>query len=202
MSTKPAEGFVSLDVESPIWERFFQLAPIVLIGTLETDGRPDLAPKHMAMPMGWGNYFGFVCTPRHSTYQNVRRTGVFTVTYPRPSQVMYTSLAASPRCGEDRKGVLQAFDLVQAGRIDGVFVADGYVFLECEAHRIYDDFGVNSLVTGTILAAHVHRDALRTSETDDQDLIHNAPMLAYIHPWRFAAVDATQRFPLPEGMER
>jgi flavin reductase (DIM6/NTAB) family NADH-FMN oxidoreductase RutF len=202
MSEKLGNEIVSLDVEDPIWERFFLLAPLVLIGTLEADGQPDLAPKHMAMPMSWENHFGFVCTPRHATYQNIARSGVFTVTYPRPSQVMYTSLAASPRCGEDRKAVLQAFDLLPASRIDGVFVADGYVFLECEVFRIYDDFGVNSLITGTIQAAHVHRDALRTSELDDQDLIHKAPMLAYLHPWRFAEIDATQRFPLPEGMER
>jgi flavin reductase (DIM6/NTAB) family NADH-FMN oxidoreductase RutF len=202
MSDKLADDIVSLDLKAPIWERFFSLAPLVLIGTLEEDGRPDLAPKHMAMPMSWENHFGFVCTPRHATYRNIRRSGVFTVTYPRPSQVIYTSLAASPRCEEDQKAVLQAFDLVPATQIDGVFVAEGYVFLECELFKIYDDFGVNSLVTGTIRAAHVHKDSLRTTEVDDQDLIHSAPMLAYVHPWRFATIDATQRLPLPEGMER
>lgn len=202
MSKAIADDIVSLDVTDPIWERFFMLASMVLIGTQEPDGQPDLAPKHMAMPMSWENYFGFICTPRHGTYKNIRRTGVFTVTWPRPSQVLYASLAASPRCGDDEKAVLQAFDTLPASQIEGVFVADGYIFLECELFRIYDDFGVNSLITGTVTAAHVHKDALRVSELDDQDLIRNAPMLAYIHPWRFATIDATQGFPLPEGMLR
>ncbi len=202
MSEAIADDVVSLDIKDPIWERFFLLAPMVLIGTQEPDGQPDLAPKHMAMPMSWENYFGFVCTPRHGTYKNIRRTGVFTVTYPRPSQVLYASLAAAPRCGDDEKTVLQTFETVPASKVDGAFVANGYIYLECELFKIYDDFGVNSLITGTIVAAHVHKDALRVSELDDQDLIHNSPMLAYIHPWRFATINATQRFPLPEGMQR
>ena len=31
----------------------------------------------MAMPMSWKNHFGFVCTPRHNTYQNIQRSGQF-----------------------------------------------------------------------------------------------------------------------------
>jgi len=46
---------VELDLNDPIWERFFWVAPLVLVGTLEVDGSHDLAPKHMAMPMGWKN---------------------------------------------------------------------------------------------------------------------------------------------------
>jgi flavin reductase (DIM6/NTAB) family NADH-FMN oxidoreductase RutF len=202
MNEKLSDDIISLDLNAPIWERFFVLAPMVLIGTSEPDGQPDLAPKHMATPMGWDNYFGFVCTPRHGTYKNIERTGVFTVTYPRPSQILYTSLAASPRCGEDTKPVLNAFPTMPATGIDGVFVADGYVFLECELFKIVDGFGVNSLITGNVTAAHVHKDALRASELDDQELIRKAPMFAYIHPWRFASITRTNRFPLPVGMER
>ena len=196
------KDIVTLDVENPLWERFFLPAPMVLIGTLEPDKRPDIAPKHMATPMSWENYFGFVCTPRHSTYTNAKRTGCFTVTYPRPSQVLYASLAASPRCDDDSKPVLGTFETLPATSIEGVFVADGYVYFECEVFRIIDGFGANSLITGRICAAHVHRDALRMSELDDAELIRKSPLLAYIHPWRFASIGETSRFPLPEGMDR
>ena len=202
MNERLSDDIISLDVSEPIWERFFLLAPMVLIGTMEADGRADLAPKHMVTPMSWDNYFGFVCTPRHGTYKNIERTGVFTVTYPRPSQILYASLAASPRCAEDTKPILNAFETMPATTVDGVFVADGYIFLECELFKIVDGFGINSLITGQINAAHVHKDALRTSELDDQELIHKAPIFAYLHPWRFASIADTNRFPLPEGMER
>jgi flavin reductase (DIM6/NTAB) family NADH-FMN oxidoreductase RutF len=202
MNDSLAEHIVSLDIDAPIWERFFLVSSMVLIGTTEEGGDIDFAPKHMATPMSWENYFGFVCTPRHGTYKNISRTGQFTVTYPRPEQILYTSLAASPRCGEDAKPVLHAFETLPASTVDGAFMADGYVFLECELFKVIDGFGVNSLITGRVMAAHVHQDALRASELDDQELIRKAPLLAYLHPWRFANVSATNRFPLPEGMER
>ena len=93
---------VELDVGQPIWDRFFWVAPLVIIGTREPDGGHDLAPKHMVTPLGWKNYFGFVCTPRHRTFGNAQRVGAFTVTYPRPDQLVATSLAASPRQGTEK----------------------------------------------------------------------------------------------------
>ncbi len=202
MSSTLNADIVSLDVGTPIWERFFLLAPLIVVGSKEPDGGTNFAPKHMATPMGWQNYFGFVCSPSHSTYTNIQRTKEFAVTYLRPSQILYASLAATPRCNEDTKPVLQSFDTIGALNINGDFIADGYVFLECALFKIIDGFGGNSLITGTVKAAHVHKDALRTSDRSDEDLIHNAPMLAYVHPSRFAQVDDTHRFPLPEGMKR
>ena len=203
MNSDTATDIVSLDVSIPIWERFFLLAPMVLIGTVEPDGSQDFAPKHLVAPMSWDNYFGFVCTPRHGTYKNIERTGEFTVTYPRPSQILYTSLAASPRCGEDdSKPVLDTYDTFPATQIDGEFVKDGYIFFECRSFKVVDGFGINSLITGSIVAAHVHKDALRVSDADDQELIHNAPVFAYLHPWRFATISSSNAFPLPKGMKR
>jgi len=60
---------VSLDPDQPVWERFFSVSPLIVVGTRDEDGSYDLAPKHMATPLGWDNYFGFVCTPRHHTYR-------------------------------------------------------------------------------------------------------------------------------------
>jgi len=193
---------VALDVSRPIWERCFTVAPLVLVGTRDEDGSPDLAPKHMVSPMGWENYFGFVCTPSHSTYGNIRRTGVFTVSFPKPSQVLFAGLAASPRCDTGEKPVLDAFSTIPAEEVDGVLVEDAYLLLECEHYRTYDDFGVNSLITGRIVAARVDAAALRSSDRDDQELIHEAPLFAYLHPGRFASIDASNAFPFPADMKK
>ena len=93
------KNIVEIDTTMPVWDQFFTVAPLVLIGTTDEDGSLDLAPKHMVTPMGWQNYFGFVCSPRHATCSNIERTGVFTGSYPRPSQMLFTSLGASPRQG-------------------------------------------------------------------------------------------------------
>ena len=202
MTFDPATRLETLDVSGPIWDRFFSVSPLVLVGTLEENGDVDLAPKHMAMPMGWDNYFGFVCTPRHRTLQNAQRTGVFTVSYPRPSQVVLASLTASPRCEADTKPVVGLLKTFLATKVDGVLVEDAYLFFECELDRVIDGFGDNCLVTGRVVAAHVHEDALRGADRDDGELILASPLMGYLYPGRFAVIDETQGFPFPAGMQR
>ena len=45
-------------IEAPLWTRFFSVAPLVLVGTKEGD-HFDIAPKHMAMPLGWKDFYCF-----------------------------------------------------------------------------------------------------------------------------------------------
>lgn len=201
------DALVSLDVQRPIWNRFFTVAPLVIVGTREPDGTYDLAPKHMATPMGWDNYFGFVCTPRHGTYRNAKQTGTFTVSYPRPSQVVVASLAATPRCKTApeeaaSKPVVDQLPTFPASTVDGRFVDEGYLFLGCELERVVDGFGENSLIVGRVVEAHAHEDALRVSEREDADVVRAMPLLAYLAPGLFARIREAQAFPFPEGFTR
>ncbi|GIV57171.1 MAG: flavin reductase [Caldilineae bacterium] len=196
------DHLVSLDVDHPFWERFFLVHPLVVIGTREPDGTFDLAPKHMAMPMGWGPFFGFVCTPRHATYHNARREGAFTVSYPTPEQVVAASLSATARCDDATKPVLKTLPTLPARSVEGVLLRDAYLYLECRLERIVDGFGANSLIAGRVVAAHVHEDALRQEDRDDQEVLATAPLLAYLHPGRFATINASQAFPFPAHFKR
>lgn len=197
------EKIVTLDLDRPIWERFFTVAPLVVVGTREGDTY-NLAPKHMAMPLSWERHYGFVCTPDHRTYQNIEETGAFTVSHPRPDQVTATSLTASPRSDGPglEKSVLEELPTAPATVVDGVFLEDAYLFIECELDRIVEDLGDNGLIIGRVVAVHVHRDALRVSEGDDQKLIHETPLLAYLHPARYATIRDTNAFPFPEGFSK
>lgn len=203
MTALDEEHVVTLDTSRSIWERFFLVAPLIVVGTKEGD-QYNLAPKHMAMPMSWENYYGFVCTPRHQTYQNIREYGSFTVSYPRPDQVTAASLTASERRDGPglEKPVLEQLDTIPATQVDGRFLDDAYLFLECELERMIDDLGDNSLILGRVVAAHVHEDALRISEKSDQALLREAPLLAYLHPGRFATIADTQAFPFPDHFEK
>ena len=203
MNNPQMTDLMSLDMHEPLWDRFFMVAPLVLIGTREENGGIDLAPKHMVTPMGWDNYIGFVCTERHNTYKNIQRNGEFTISFPRPSQLLYTSLAASPRCGdENEKTSLSVLPTFPAQIVDSDFVKDATLFFECRHFKTVDGFGINSLITGEIIAAYVHKDAMRSSDQDDQDLIHASPLLAYLHPGRFTAIDASYAYPFPAGMKK
>ena len=194
-------ALLSLEPTQPIWERVFTVAPLVVVGTMDLDGAADLAPKHMAFPLGWDNYFGFVCAPSHGTYQNIVRDGSFTVTYPRPADIVRASLTATPRC-DGVKPIVDAIETFPARQARGVFIKGGHLFLECELERVVDGLGANALVVGKITAAHVHPDALRSDDRDDADLLLKSPVLAYLDPGRFAVIDKTQAFPFPEGMRR
>ncbi len=193
---------VELDATVPVWDQFFTVAPLVLIGTRDDDGSLDLAPKHMVTPLGWQNYFGFVCTPRHRTCGNCERTGEFTVSYPKPSQVLFTSLAASPRCDHGDKPVIDYLQTFPASTVDGEFVTDAYLFFECRHIRTVTGFGENCLVTGEIVRAWADEDYLRHTEVDDQETIHASPLLAYLAPGRFATIERSNAFPFPESMKK
>jgi len=196
------EDVATLRGDPSVWDRVFTVNPLIVVGTKEEGGGYDLAPKHMATPMGWENYFGFVCTPRHKTYYNAHREGVFTVSYPRPTQVVLASLAAAPRGDDGSKLAMGVLPTFPASEVDGVFIEDAYLFLECALDRIADDFGENSLIVGRIVAAHAREDYLRASERDDQDLIHDSPLLAYLNPGRYASIGESYSFPFPAGFMR
>ncbi len=202
MPNKDSSQLVSLPLDRPIWDRFFSVAPLVIVGSKEANGGYDLAPKHMAMPLGLINYFCFVCSPRHSTYHNVRRHGFFTVSYPRVGEVVYSSLAAAPRSNDQSKPSLLALPTFAARQIDGILVEGCYLFLECERHSVIDDFDGYSLIVGKIVAAAAHDDALRKQEMDEGDQIFEFPLLAYLHPNRLAEIRRSTAFPLPEGFSR
>lgn len=187
---------VPLPVDSPIWTSFFTVAPLVLVGTVEPDGDThDLAPKHMAMPLGWSNHFCFVCSPHHATQRNAQRTGEFTVSFPRPEQIVETSLAAGPREPDGEKPSLEAIPIFAASEVDGVLVRDAYLWLECRLERVVEGFGDNTLIIGEVVAAAVDERSMRMYEGDDVELLAASPLLAYLSPGRFASIDRSSSFP-------
>lgn len=193
---------VTLQPDQPFFETLYTVSPLVVIGTREADGSENLAPKHMAFPLGWGDHFGFVCKPAHGTYENVERTGEFTVSYPRPDEVLEASLAAAPRDSEGDKPTLEDIETATGESVNAPAVADAYAVLECELDRIVAGFGDAGLVAGEAVAKHVHTDAHRTHDEEPEVLLERAPALAYLYPDRFAEIRETQAFPFPEGFER
>jgi len=202
MPADDAEKLIPLETDRPIWDRFFGVYPLVIVGSKEEDGRYNLAPKHMAMPLGWDNHYCFVCSPRHTTYHNIRRHGAFTVSFPRPSDVLMASLAAAPRCEDRTKPTLLVLPTIPARVVDGALVKGCYLFLECKLHSILDGFGPNSLIIGNVVAATAHEDALRAVDRDEADQIFAFPLLAYLSPGRLAEIRQSTAFPFPKDFSR
>jgi len=203
MCTLSKDNYTPLDTKFPIWDQVFTVAPLVVIGTKEGEGY-DLAPKHMATPVSFNNYFGFTCTPEHSTYQNIKKTGYFTVSFPLPDQVILTSLSALPRCDNLTKTqqIINALPTVKATTMDAIMIADSYLYLECDLFKIIDGFDENSFITGIIKKAFADTNYIRYSELDEQEQIKKYPLLAYISNGRFARIEETYNFPFPKDFKR
>ena len=203
MKNRMGPNFFSIDTSIPIWDRVFTIAPLVVIGTKEGDSY-DLAPKHMATPIGFDNYYGFVCTPKHATYKKIKKTKEFTVSFLLPNQVVLASLSASPRCDNisNSKPIVQALPTIKGTIVDALCIAESYLFLECQLFKIIDGFNENSIVTGKVIAAHININYLRNTERDEQQQLDENPLLAYIAYGRFAKIKETFNFPFPKDFKR
>lgn len=202
MQHPPPDDLVRLETERPVWDRFFTVSPLVVVGTPEGDAH-DLAPKHQATPLGRENHFGFVCTPEHATYGNAREAGVFTVSFPRPDGLVAASLSAAPReAGDEHTPGLASLPTFPASRVDGVLLEDAYAWLECELERVVDGFGRDSLLVGRVVVACVRRPSLRVTDGDDQALLREAPVPVYVSPGRFGTVGESEAFPFPADFHR
>jgi flavin reductase (DIM6/NTAB) family NADH-FMN oxidoreductase RutF len=195
---------IEIDTDQDVWSRLYTVYSLVVIGSKEEDDAYNFAPKHMAMPLGFSNHFGFMGTPRKSTYRNVQREKVFTVSYPRPDQLVVSSLAATQREDDDSKPVIDQIPTVDAQVIDGKFLQDSYFQLECKLTECLGKFGEWEIVAGEIIAARVHKDIARNQgkERKEGELIYNSPLLAYLHPNRFSVIKESNAFPFPKEFKR
>jgi flavin reductase (DIM6/NTAB) family NADH-FMN oxidoreductase RutF len=191
---------VSLELDEKLWEHVFVVSPLVLIATREPDGHHDIAPKHRVVTLP--GHFGFVCRPSHATWRNAVREEAFTVSWPSPRQIVMAAAAASPRCEDGEKKTLRALPTVAAKAVDGVLVEGGRLHLECRLERVIDDLGDDGLLIGRIVAAHADERALRGAPARDGALVHDQPLLAYLHPSQFALVEHSTGFPFPKNFHR
>ena len=199
----PFKDFISLNVKESIWEHFYTVAPLVVIGSKEEQGF-DLAPKHMATPLGFSDFFGFVCTPRHNTYHNIKNHSRFSVSFVKPDQILLSSLAAMPRCAvkDFPQEITNQIPTITLNNEASIFVKDSYVMLDCSLHKIIDGFDDYSLITGKIEQAMVHKNYKIVSDEGHQKQIYDHPLLAYIAQGRFASIKETLSYPYPKDFQR
>ncbi|MEX2435554.1 MAG: flavin reductase [Balneolaceae bacterium] len=204
MANQTNSNMIEITDDPNLWTRFFMVHSLMIIGSKEKDGSFNMAPKHMAMPLGFGPYFGFMGTPRKNTYRNIKREKAFTVSFPGPDQVVFSSLAASTREEDDSKPVIQTIPTVDAKLIEGKFLENSYLQFECTLHEILGKFGEWEMIVGEIVAAYVREDSLRKvgDDADDNNLINRSPLLAYLHPNQFSTIKKSNNFPLPKDFKR
>ncbi len=195
---------VEITDDPQMWERCYTVNSLIVVGSTEKDGNYNFAPKHMAMPLGFGPYFGFMGTPRKMTYRNIEREEVFTVSYPRPDQLIISSLTASQREQDNTLPVIKKVPTTDARQIEGKFLKDSYFQLECKLSQTLGKFGEWEIIVGEVVAAYAHQDALREQgdDADEAKHIQQHPLLAYLHPNRFSIIKESNAFPFPKQFKR
>jgi flavin reductase (DIM6/NTAB) family NADH-FMN oxidoreductase RutF len=113
-----------------------------------------------------------------------------------------TSAAAAPRCEDGEKKTLKGLPTVAAKQVDGEWLAGCSLNVECRLDRVIDDLGDDDLVIGRVVAAWASPDAMRSAKTPDRQIVHEHPLLAYLHPSQFATIDKSVGFPFPKGFTR
>lgn len=196
------EALVRLELTSPIWSRFFMAAPLVVVGTMEPDGSPDLAPKHMVMPLGWENHVGFMCSQTHGTRANILRTGEFTLSFVRADGVVTAAMAAAPRCETGEKASLDLLETFPAELVAPPLVRGAYLYLECRLLETWDALAPASLIAGEIVSARVAESAVRRPSRDDAEVLAEDPPLVYLPPGWYGTVGDARAFPFHRGMQR
>jgi flavin reductase (DIM6/NTAB) family NADH-FMN oxidoreductase RutF len=112
------------------------------------------------------------------------------------------SAAASPRCEDGEKKTMRALPTLAATSVDGVLVDGCRFHVECRLDRVVDDLGADGLLVGRVVAAHADPKALRSKLIPDGSLVHEQPLLAYLHPSQFARIDHSTGFPFPKNFTR
>lgn len=191
---------IVLDLDGPALDQVLRVAPLVVVGTVEEDGRIDLAPKHMVMPVG-DQHLAFVCTPDHATLRNAQRTRAFTVSWLSPDDVLLASFAAGPREDGD-KPALAAVPTRPATVVEGAVLAAAPLAVECRLVRVMGGFDRWRIVVGRLVHAEADPTAVVVSDEDPHDVLARNPVLAYLHPDHVATIAHADRFPYHAGFRR
>lgn len=204
MADQETNHMVEITNDPEIWSQCYSVHSLIVVGSTEEGGNYNFAPKHMAMPLGFGPYFGFMGTPRKMTYRNIKRENVFTVSYPKPEQVVISSLSASRRKDDNTLPIIENIPTTEAKKISGKFIANSYFQLECELHEILGKFGEWEIIVGEVVAAYVQKNAIREQgdDADPNKLLQQNPLLAYLHPDRFSVIEKSNAFPFPADFKR
>jgi flavin reductase (DIM6/NTAB) family NADH-FMN oxidoreductase RutF len=180
--------------------RYFTVKPLILVTTLGPEGLPNVAPKTQNMDVGrQEQYFAFVYTPRHHTYQNVRANREFVVNYPGPELIGKVSAAAQLVEGVDEVA-LAGLTGIPSLVVKPPRIRECYLHLECKLVEINDLEDV-SVILGKIVARSADKEATyeRGKAKENVALLRKRPLLAYVYPDHYTKISVAEEFVFPKN---
>jgi len=189
-------GKVQLDSHA----RYYSVKPIILVTTIGPSGISNVAPKTQCMDVGRREeYFAFVCTPQHHTYQNIKANREFVVNYPGPELIQKVS-ATSQFAEKVDEIALAGLTSIPSLVVKPPRIKECKVHLECRLTEI-KDLDVGSIILGKIVARSATQEVSfeREKAEENINLLLNHPLLAYVYPDHYTAIQAATKFIFPKN---
>jgi len=180
--------------------RYFSVKPIVLVTTLGPSNIPNVAPKTQCMDVGrHEEYFAFVCTPKHHTYQNAKANKEFVANYPGPELI--EEVSATSQFAENVDEVaLAGLTGIPSLVVKPPRIRECRVHLECKVMEV-KDLDVASIILGKIVARSASQEVSfeRGKAEESISLLLNHPLLAYVYPNHYTTIRAATEFIFPKN---
>jgi len=156
---------VPFEPDKRTWRPSVLPGQIVLISTVDAEGRLDLAPKSWITMVAFaGPIIAFGCNTNHQTYRNVLVTREFVVNIPgEPLVERVWALIQSQGAERIRRS---GFTFQSAQKVRPPLVVECHAHLECELETIRRD-DPEVLIFGKVVAASLDS-AIVTGELADQ----------------------------------
>lgn len=142
---------VALPLDKHAWHPSALPGQIVLVSTVDADGRPNVAPKSwVTMAAFAGPVVAFGCNVGHTTYRNIAATGEFVVNV-LPASLAGLAWELSDLHGDERRGAA-GLTLVAAEKVTPLLVDECTAHLECTLD-CFREYGDEVMIFGRVVAA-------------------------------------------------
>ncbi len=161
---------IPLDLSKETWHPSPLPGHIVIVSTIDAEGRPNIAPKSwVTMASFRGPHVAFGCSLDHRTYQNAAATGEFVVNVPDAS--LAAVIWAMPDSHGEERLQLSGLTLTPAQRVRPPLVAECRAHLECTVDAV-QRFDREVFLFGRVVAAAIDRDCAAGQLTDQYALLN------------------------------
>lgn len=160
------------------WKPLVTIKPLILVTTRSGKGVNNGAVKSLALQCSFEPYrYGFVCTPDHDTYKNIKETREFGINFPAPEfekNIMSFGRDFPEDIDEMMEAGIQVF-YSEKGSVP--LISDCYFSLECRLDQIID-WENSSLIIGRVYMGWANSDYIQ--KTDKEKLEDG--ILSYLYP--------------------
>jgi flavin reductase (DIM6/NTAB) family NADH-FMN oxidoreductase RutF/uncharacterized protein YciI len=188
---------VAFPADKADWHPSVLPGPVVLVSTVDAQGKPNIAPKSFISMMAFGGpVLAFGCHRSHATARNAEAAGEFVVNF--PPEALAERIWAMPGSHGAERIRRSGLSLQPARTVAPPLIAECKAHLECKLASI-TRLGAELVIFGTIVAAAIDQDCLGSPLADQYFRLR--PVF-YLEEGVYGSIDAAKRIGTPWPTEQ